>query len=67
MMSLWSSDSLLVTCMSGISEVLVLVIMSAVVFSDSTELILSPGIGVPILGSRTSVGSAVDAGEQITI
>jgi hypothetical protein len=46
---------------------MVLVIMSAVVFSDSTELILSPGIGVPILGSRTSVGSAVDAGEQITI
>ena len=46
---------------------MVLVIMSAVVFSDSTELILSPGIGVPILGSRTSVGCAVDAGEQITI
>ena len=46
---------------------MVLLIMDAVVFSNSTELILSPGIGVPILGSRTFVGSAVDAGEQITI
>jgi hypothetical protein len=46
---------------------MVLIIMGAVVFSDSTELILSPGIGVPILGSRTSVGSAVDGGELITI
>jgi hypothetical protein len=55
------------TCASVRSVVMVLIILGAVVFSDSTELILSPGVGVPILGSRTSVGSVEDAGELITI
>ena len=37
------------------------------VLNDSSELILSPGVGVPTLGSRTCVGSDADAGELITI
>ena len=41
---------MLMTCASVRSVVMVLIILGAVVFSDSTELILSPGVGVPILG-----------------
>ena len=46
---------------------MVLVIIGAVVFIDSIELVLSPGVGVPTLGSRTTVGREAEAGELITI
>ena len=65
-MSLWSSESLLMTWAS-VGAVMVLVIIGAVVFRDSIELILSPGVGVPTLGARTTVGCRAEAGELITI
>ena len=46
---------------------MVLGMIGAVVFRDSVKLILSPEVGVPMLGSRTTVGSRVAAGELITI
>ena len=63
-MSLWSSDRRAITCPS---VAMVLVKKDTEVLSDSSELILSPGVGVPTLGSRTCVGSDADAGELITI
>ena len=64
-MSLWSSDRRAITCPS---VVMVLVKKGTEVLSDSSELILSPRVGVPTLGSRTCVGgSDADAGELITI
>ena len=63
-MSLWSSDRRAITCPS---VAMVLVKKGTEVLNDSSELILSPGVGVPTLGSRTYLGSDADTGEMITI
>ena len=54
-------------CASVSLVVMVLMEKGTEVLSVSIELILSPGVGVLTLGSRTCVGRGVDTGELVPI